>query len=172
MENTLFNIIINIKNGDSNGVNDLVVKFNPLLTKYANFLNYEDAKSDLILHFIETIYKFPTNRPFTDDKFILSYINKSVITSYINLSKEKSKINSKESLCEIEDWGNNKLDFHSDVYFYDLLNCLNTKEKTVVTLRYLNCLSENDIAKQLNVSRQYINRVNRQALGKIKNYIN
>lgn len=170
MNSDLLNVIKNAKQGDSNALYDLILKFNPLLTKYSNYLNYEDAKSDLILRFIEIIYKLPIKKTLIDDKFILSYINKAVINSYINIKHTTNKINNTEHVCEIEDW-NNKLDFHSDLEFYDLLKGLTDKEKQIITLKYLNCLSDNEISKKLKISRQYVNRLNRQGLFKIKKFI-
>lgn len=37
----------------------LLDEFNPLIKKYSFLLNYEDAKSELTLAFIETLKKYP-----------------------------------------------------------------------------------------------------------------
>jgi len=170
MDSNLYNIITNARSGNSNDLYNLILKFNPLLTKYSKLLNYEDAKCDITLRFIEIINKMPINKKFTADKFILSYINKGVRNSYTNISRNKNKIDTGEYICEIQDF-NNKIDFHSNLEFYDLLKYLTHKEKQIIIFKYFNCLSDIQISKKLSISRQYVNKLNRQALHKIKNYI-
>lgn len=170
MDSNLCNMITNAQLGDSDDLYNLILKFNPLLSKYSKLLNYEDAKCDITLCFIEIINKIPINKNFTDDKFILSYINKGVRNSFINISRNKNKINTSEYICEIQDF-NNKVDFHSDLEFYDFLKYLTDKEKEIIILKYFDCLSDIQISKKLSMSRQYINRLNRKALSKIKSNI-
>lgn len=170
MDSNLYSIVTNAKLGNSNDLYNLILKFNPLLTKYSKLLNYEDAKCDITLCFIEIINKMPINKKFTDDKFILSYINKGIKNSYINISRNKNKIDTREYICEIQDF-NNKIDFHSDLEFYDLIKYLTDREKQIIIFKYFNCLSDIQISKKLNISRQYVNKLNRQALYKIKNNI-
>ncbi|WP_414632256.1 hypothetical protein [Clostridium sp. UBA1652] len=41
----------------------------------------------------------------------------------------------------------------------------------MIILKYFNCLSDIQIGDLLGLSRQYINRLNRRALYKIKNFV-
>lgn len=166
----LINLVTDAKDGDVNSLYILLIKFNPLLIKYSRCLKYEDAKSDLTLCFIEIINKMSLKEEFLNDKFLLGYIKKAIINSYLNIKKYNDVINFKEQVYEINDY-DNKIDFQSDLEFHDLLKCLSKKEKIVITLKYLNCLSDVQIAKKLNLSRQYVNKLNRQALTKIRNYM-
>lgn len=170
MTYNLIDFIKNAKDGDMNSLHSLILKFDPLISKYSRFLNCEDGKSELILCFIKAIHKFPMKSERMEEKIILSYINRCIVNSYINISKSNNKISNREYLCEIQDW-NHKEDFQSNIEFYDLLKYLNEKEKTIITLKYLNGLSDIEISKKLNVSRQYVNKLSRQALNKIKKYI-
>lgn len=170
MNYNLIDCIKNAKAGDKNSLHSLILKFDPLITKYSRFLNYEDSKSDLMVCFIQAVYKFPTKSESIEDRTILSYINKCVVNAYINISKNNKKLCNREYLCEIQEW-NHKEDFQSNIEFYDLLKYLNEKEMIVITLKYLNCFSDIEISKKLNISRQYVNKLNKRALSKIKKYI-
>jgi len=62
MEICLYKSIVEYQNGNNEHVEELIEKFSPLLKKYAYKLKYEDALSDLILIFIETLNKIPMER--------------------------------------------------------------------------------------------------------------
>lgn len=66
----------------------LIQQFEPLINKYSRLLKYEEAKTDLIIAFIELIYRIPILK--TDGQMV-NYINKSLKNKYIRLSKAHSK---------------------------------------------------------------------------------
>lgn len=51
----LYNVVEKAKNGDEGAMMELIRKFDPLLHKYANKLEYEDAYQDYVLYFIELV---------------------------------------------------------------------------------------------------------------------
>jgi len=169
MNSKLSNFIIEAKDGKDESLLSLLEKFEPLLRKYSYLSHYEDCKSELILCFIETVYKIPQSLLYLSDAVIVSYLRQSIVNRYININKYKN-YSSNELSCEIKDW-NYKMEFHSDIYFYDLLKYLNDSEKEVIILKYFSCLSDIQIGDLLGLSRQYINRLNRRALYKIKSFV-
>ena len=55
-------LLQNAKSGDKNAMEQLIRKFSGLLHMYAKKLNYEDALNDMILQFIEVIYRISVDK--------------------------------------------------------------------------------------------------------------
>lgn len=90
---TLFNLFYEFKNGmkKDSAFEEIYNRFYKLLKKYSYTLNYSEAIIDLgeSLFFISN--KIPIHlEHFKEDKYILSYINKSIYHEYISLNKKKS----------------------------------------------------------------------------------
>ena len=67
----------NAKYGDRDAALKMIQQFQPLLQKYSRKLGYEDAYNDLVLFFIELIYKIP-------DQIIASF-NDGKLVKYISI---------------------------------------------------------------------------------------
>lgn len=57
MSNFLYNLILNAQNFDEISMETLIDKFSPIINSLSKKLYYEYAKTDLIIYFIELIYK-------------------------------------------------------------------------------------------------------------------
>lgn len=164
---SLFEYAYKAKLNDPKCLEYLINKFQPLLIKYANkFSDFEDSKSELTLHLIGTIYKLPLDSTnFKQDKYIISYINKSIINHYYLLKKKSVDpiidycVNSQLSLTYTD---------KSNLIFYDLINNLNVKEKLILEKKYIYNYTNSEIAKYLNVSRQNIQACLTRAILKLK----
>lgn len=55
-------LIVRAQNGDSDAMEQLINRLQPLIRKYSYQLGYEDAKSELILWIIETIHLHKPNK--------------------------------------------------------------------------------------------------------------
>lgn len=87
MDKTILEMLQEAQN-DPNAMYRLVTKFEPLVTKFAKRLNYEDAHSEITLLFIEKIQKIDCNRfKATDDYTLLKYIKKVVENISCDLSR-------------------------------------------------------------------------------------
>ena len=53
-----------------------------------------------------------------------------------------------------------------------MIKMLNESEKNIFIKKYVNDLSESDIARENNISRQYINKTHKNALKKIRKIYN
>ena len=103
-------LIILAKQKDQEAILKLIDKFNPLLKKYAYLLKYEDALQDLIIFFIDLLYKIPDSllQNYNEGKIVV-YIEKSVKHQYVYMSKKicrsnKTTCNSEtETALEIND---------------------------------------------------------------------
>ncbi|MBU3194966.1 helix-turn-helix domain-containing protein [Clostridium algidicarnis] len=98
----LCEIIQSCKDGNEEDVIFILNKFDPLINKYSRLLEYEDTKQELSLTLIKVLQRIRIDKGnFTEDKYIISYINKSIINRYIALSKQLSKVSCYESEADI-----------------------------------------------------------------------
>lgn len=70
----------------------LIEKFNPIISKYAYLLKYEDAKNDMQYDFMLIILKLNMDIFIkSEDKHLLAYIKKATYHSYIKRSMDADK---------------------------------------------------------------------------------
>ena len=122
---------------NKNALMSLIETFDPLLNKYSNKLNYDGAKSDLIIEFIKIINKIPIN-----------IINKEVPLNLNLITKyEQTNLNLEDKL----------------ILESALLN-LSKYQRKVIVEKFIKDKSEVEITKQLGISRQTINKTKNIAL--------
>ncbi|MDD6794662.1 MAG: sigma-70 family RNA polymerase sigma factor [Clostridiaceae bacterium] len=168
----LFDRLRKAQNHDDESIQFIVVKFEPLLKKYANRLpDLEDAKSELTLKLLNVINKIPLDKDiFKKDSYIISYINISIKNCYYSLYLENQKNHNLKNKFIL----NYDLTVHEhyNLLFYDLIKNLSKKEKYIFKMKYINNYSNSEIASTLNVSRQNVQICIKRALEKLKKNIN
>ncbi|XAM53788.1 hypothetical protein TVTCOM_39570 (plasmid) [Terrisporobacter vanillatitrophus] len=104
-----------------------------------------------------------------DDKYLTLYILKSLRNKYIEINKKNYNVYSNEIPSDkfLDYSGYDNLE--SDMVFYDIIKNLSSCEKNILIKKYIYNLNESDIARELNTSRQYINRTHKKALSKLRN---
>ena len=167
--NNLYHIIKKCKNKSSEEILIIINMFDPLINKYVRLLNFDDAKSELITTLIETLFKIPIHKSnFNQNKYIISYIKKSIFHKYISISKKISYESKYESEFDFNLIESNK---STDLEFYDLINDLTPKEKTILISKFIKNMKDTEIAQALNISRQAVNQTKNRALIKLKKVI-
>lgn len=142
----------------------LIEKMEPLIKKYARksfFIEYEDSRQEMILSIIEAVCKIGY---YEDEKSCLLYIKNSVIHKYCELCKK----NINQPIFD---------EFNENIVYEDSLNDLDTiidleqflknksiTKKQIMKLILYDELGDTQIAKMLNVSRQYVNRVKKEII--------
>lgn len=166
-------LFIQSQNKSEKALLNLLDKFKPLLLKYAIKLGYQDAFFDLRTCFIKLVYEVNLNN-FPEEKYLLSYIKKSIYHSYINLSKKNTKAEKQipfSTFCEegsfFED---NNIYVYDSSILLEIKSILLPKELLVIYNIYFNDMSVAEIAKNLGVSRQYTNEIKNKALDKLRLY--
>lgn len=145
----------------------LLQQFDPLLKKHAHALHYEDAYNDLQLCFIELIVRIKVEGFIgKDEKYILSYIRKSVISFRIKLSGQRMYCRTAES--QNDDYS--RSDFYIGLLWCDLQNVLEKDEQQFLLELYYADISASELAKRRKVSKQAISNKKRRILDKIRNY--
>lgn len=164
-----YNMIYSYKNNNPNVFVDIIEAFDPLLNKYQRNGCYEDIKNDLIEFMFLLLLKLPIEKDiFKEDKYIVSYIHKSLNNRYIYLNKKnKDRINREIKIDNnyIEAGYN---DNWSTILFEDMIDILTELEKDIINKIYNLGYYEAEIARYYNVSRQAINKTHKRALSKIQ----
>ncbi len=175
----LYILIKKSQMGNSKSMEQLCKKFSPIIKKYAYKLNYEDSYYDLQLCFIEGILKMPLSSKnfLLSDAYILSYIKKIVYHAYIIISKKLRRQNYKhivledcEYTLETITYKNNLSIWQDELYKSDIKQILNDREFNICILKFIWKYTDNEIAKQYNVSRQTITKTISKIRKKLRNY--
>jgi RNA polymerase sigma factor (sigma-70 family) len=172
--NKLYNLIIDYKNGNKDSVIDIIEVFTPLLNKLDRQSKYCDMKSDLIVFIIELMDKLPINNSrFYHDKYIISYISKSIKNKYIHLNKKACKRISSEEELNLNVLKNNVVENKLDMLFFKaLIKSLTPKEREIITYKYALNYSDIEIAERFKISRQSVNQTKIRAISKLKLKLN
>ncbi|CEN21828.1 sigma-70 family RNA polymerase sigma factor [Paraclostridium sordellii] len=172
--NKLYNIIKNYQQGNKESIIEVIELFNPLLNKLERQSNHYDIKSELTLFIIELMDKLPfENEKFCHDKYIVSYISKSIKNKYIYLNKKACDQLNKENEINLEILKNDRVENNLDmILFKDLIKSLTHKEQEIIIYKYGLNYSDIEIAELFNISRQSVNKTKTRALNKLKLMIN
>ncbi|CDM70369.1 Hypothetical protein CM240_3252 [Clostridium bornimense] len=170
MSKNIYKLIIDSKNGNSKALETLLDLFKGLLNKYAYFLDYEDAKNDLNLHFIKVIKTMTINESMNADAILVSYLHRSIKHEFLRLSKKKAKENYISlDLDIINESNENDINFD---YLPDFIDkYLTAKEASIIKMIYLKDYSVNDVSKIMNTSRQAVNQCKKRSLIKLRNIL-
>jgi RNA polymerase sigma factor (sigma-70 family) len=142
---------------------ELYLRFIPLIKKYSNLINDEDAFQNLTISFLECIHKIPLeNKIFAlHNKYILSYIKTTIRNAYIYLNKRAEKYDNLNILLDDFSLLNTK---HSDdeieenLFFDDIKKLISETNYTIIKLKYIDGFSEEQIGNKLGISRQAVNK--------------
>ncbi len=179
---SLYELLIKSSKGDNEAQLSIIEKFQPLLRKYARYLEYEDAYDDLVCDLIAMCKSFDAIKlRKTSDAALLSYIKVGVINIYKVLLKrvlkEKGKPvefkgGSASDFDYIEIW--DKLtpveDEHIGLEYDFLLSILTKYEAEIVILFYFHRHSVKDIAQFYHVKPPAICQAKSSALRKLRKY--
>ena len=92
----MLELIKKASNGDEESLVRLLDKFDPLISKYSYQLPYEEAKTDLIIFFIEMIRNFKVKNIDHNGQAV-NYISKAIYHKKIDLYRKYLK-NTKEEI--------------------------------------------------------------------------
>ncbi|MGL5714679.1 MAG: RNA polymerase sigma factor [Paraclostridium sp.] len=165
----LYNLIQDFRNGDADTFTLILERFEPKLNKLQRESVYEDMKSDLILFMFKLLNKIPLEKEvFREDKYIISYINKSLQHQYIYLNKYNYKVKSSERVLEETYINNGDDNCFSNIIFEDCIKNLTEIEKDTIFKRYQLNYSEAEIGRMKGISRQAVHKTHVRALSKMK----
>ena len=162
-------ILTEIKQGNKNAFMELLEQFRPLIVKYSNLL-YKDDFEDMKSEFTITLWQAVCNiKKYDINKQIVRYFSNALRMRFLELYRESRSYNDHCLLAGDYDFYTNVADpvSHSDRLITQLdinkyISSLNENMKMIahyiINLQY----TDTEIARQLQMSRQYINRVRRK----------
>lgn len=135
--------------------------------------NIDNYKNDLLVF----LWKITSNIDLTNfksDICLYSYISKSLKRYCISLyhkevNNEKIIYSSQMTNIEIDKTSYYSILDNSSFVFESLISNLSKKQRLIIILRYEYCFSDNEIAKELKISRQAVYKIRILALKNLRN---
>jgi DNA-directed RNA polymerase specialized sigma24 family protein len=162
-----FVLLIDKIKEDNNNFILLIEKMEPLIKKYMHLLykdNPEDIRAELLLALWEAVLNI---QYYENDGQVVKFLCTALRNRYLELYKKSRRIHDNELIGEenFEMYEKSKEYETDDIIFKeDLMSKINTYQgikKEILYKIFIENLSDKEISKQLNLSRQYINRVRR-----------
>lgn len=170
----LYELVKEAQNGNNDATMNIIEKFSPLIRKYSRKLNYDVAYTDLIISLIETIKYIPIfrNENIKKEECLVAYISKSLIHKYIRLSKRYRKVSVKEVELNNQIFSNDITDeIENTVFINKILSKLPKTQENILKQMFIYGYRESEIASQLNISRQAVNKTKKRALNSLRKYL-
>lgn len=166
----LYNLIINFKK--NNYFDEIYHFYEKQILFISKKFNIEEYQSDMFYNLWTIVKKIDLNILNTDSS-INKYISKSLKNYAINYYRKKRHDNFimyNTEVTSIEIDKHIQADFDDSILILkDILkNTLSDKQFNIINLRYFKCLSDIEIAKKLNISRQAVYKNRLLALSNIK----
>lgn len=158
-----------IKNKEMSRFGEIYEEFGGLIHHYEIKLGYDDAGQELTVFLLELIYTLDTDRFLPDDSESLHrYIAASLRNKYIALSK-RARRHMLES-GELYDCIGCEEEYEGSVTLKDGIKTLSERQRTIIILKYIYGYSDTEIANRIGITRQAVNRIQRRALGVLREY--
>lgn len=171
---TIYTLINESQDNNKESILELITIFKPLIQKYSRKLNYDGADTDIIIFILEIIPNIPIhkNSNMQNDGYLVNYICHSVTHKFIYLSKKNHKILSMETELNTNIYITTYDEpLENNMYISYLLDKLSEMQRQIIEKIFIQDISENTISKQLNISRQAVNRTKNRALKILKTYM-
>lgn len=163
--------IENYQNGNEKEIVKILEEINSIF-KIIKFKYDEEVEGEVICYTITFLKKIDISR-FENTDYLKNYIKKSLINRAKDVLKKKykdiEKITYNTDLLEIE--GNKLVNsnlMESKLEFTNLLECLNKRERKIINMFFYDKSSIQEIARELELSRQYVNKTKNRALDKLR----
>lgn len=169
-------LVIQAQSGSEDALLELIIKFKPLLKKYAYKLKYEDAYFDLQADFIQLILMLETEKiKNRSEGGFVNYICYAMKNYYIARSKNTRKHQRESVFSDLSEGEINYIESilsEKDNYFRaemtSMWSCLTKNEREIIILHYMEGVSIERISTFRNISRQAVNKMKLSALRKLK----
>lgn len=178
MESSIKESIKKYKEGNDRErmLSEIISKMTPIINKYARrlyYLEYEDMKQELLIAIIEAVMRIET---YDKEGQCINYLVSAVKMRYWELCRKST--NNQDSYANVEllyEYPDKKVkdQFEEIEFMLDLNNLKkvdNEMKREVFNYILTGNMSDAEIAKRLNVSRQYINRCKKRIFESLREY--
>lgn len=162
------------QNHDKYSMELLIIKFEPILNSLSYKLGYDCAKTDLTIFFIKLIYSIKLESIMNlSEGALVNYIKTSFYREYYRLSKAQIK----NEICQESDIDiciNDYNKIEGKIFLDELVlkKVINEKQKYVLMKKYCHYFTDEEISKELCISRQAVSKSHRKAIDSLKKYLN
>ena len=166
----LFPLIEEYQSGNMSHFEILYKVFEKLLFYYSKKLDYDDALQELNVFLVELLHQLSLDKFCIDESYGLKrYISASIKHKYIALSKLHQAYNSLfVEYCEQISFSDS--DFEESLFLSDGLLLLSVRQRQIIVRKYICGYSDFEIAENLHISRQAVNRLKIRGLLILKKY--
>lgn len=165
-EKRISKLIADYKNGNIDALEQLWKQMLPLIKKHAgktHFMEYDDACQEYSTALIEAINKI---RIYDTDGQCLKYLTTCIKNKFCFLYKHYCTEVANEIFDDIIDTENATNTYDDIIFFADIANFIeklpSETKRNIASLSILQQKSDAEIALQLGLSRQYINRIRKE----------
>lgn len=141
----------------------VIKTFLPLIKSYSRKAGWkiesEDIESLLTIRLIEIVR---TMKILDSDGQNVKYISTGIKFHFLNILKKINHIQDKE-IFDLADFENTGETDNTDTVFYELLNSVDEKKREILTLKFKEMYTDQEIADRLNITRQAVNKQLRKA---------
>lgn len=169
MEESIKELLIKGKE-DSYYMDKVIKTFLPLIKSYSRKAGWkietEDMESLLTIRLIEIVR---TMKVLDLDGQNVKYISMGIKFHFLNILKKINNIQEQESF-NLDDLDNTGATDKTDIVFHDLMNFVDEKKREILSLKFKDMYTDQEIADKLNITRQAVNKQLRKAYQQILPY--
>ncbi|MCK5764083.1 MAG: sigma-70 family RNA polymerase sigma factor [Clostridiales bacterium] len=166
----MYQLIVNIKNGDSKSLKKLIEKFEPIIKKYAfkSALEYDDIFSELAYKIYElSIEVNLSNFSKINEGALVNFFANSIRNHYINLNKRYT-LNTTLYINDLLVEPSDNIDYSISLLVNELLEQLTPYQRTILTQIFFYGYTETELSYHYKKTPRAISNVKRKALEKLK----
>ncbi|MCT4606285.1 MAG: RNA polymerase sigma factor [Marinisporobacter sp.] len=170
----LYYLLQRVQRGDEEAVANIYLKFKPTIKKLSRNLSYEEAETDLIIAFLETIREIEIDKLHVkSDGVVINYIYTFLKNKSINLFKKNILQRTQTTQLDLDILVDDALiDVDSNIFIANLLISLPVLQREVLKKKFIQDFSYKEIAKLLGISRQAVNRAKNRGLMNLRKILN
>lgn len=176
MKGEFFEIVENASLGSEDSMMEVIGKFTPTIKKFSRELGYETSETDLIISLINIIKRIKLNTLKLDnDGVIISYIYNALKMKKIDLFRKHVKGIQDELEINLElikgEDDRNYNDIENKLFVKEILQILTKNQRDVLVKKFIEGYSDIEIADNLHISRQAVNKMQNKALKILRIYL-
>lgn len=157
--------------GNEDALVELIELYSPIINKYARYFGremYEDVQQELRIAVIEAAKSI---KYIEQEGKCINYIVRTIKHRFVTLYKKQYEYNEREELTDEVD-GSLQVDFYKDVEIYidiqQFCKQFNGRQQAIIKGIMMYGYGDTELARNLGVTRQYINRVKKKLFVKMQ----
>lgn len=172
----LRNLVNRAHDRDDEAILNIIEIFKPYYKKLLQKSGYCAEESDFIVHIIHIINQLNSKKlqNFESNGQIFNYLKNGITNKYIQLLKQYFTVRTNEILFGEDVFiqlPNQEDKLYEDIYLEEILNHLTRLQKKIIIEKIMYGKADIEIADELHISRQSVNRIKNRALNKLKDFM-